>query len=242
MSEQRRPCEGEIWTGPGGVRFEVLINAQHFVTADPLVVYREYRGAAGQEASEAGAGAAAGTDTADNLPAYVCTLEAFQEFMRPTGERVPEKITGVSETAVNVTKPEGKSAEAGSTGKGEKELTPEQAAFRESVFNRGAARREGGAGTGAGSAGTWAGENDDAEPFSEEEFMKAFFAAGNTDAQIAIINENWRNITDRIVDNISIVLDLSIRSGSIDDRLIDLTGCLRTKSRFEGKRDRLRGE
>ncbi len=235
MSEQRRPCEGEIWTGPGGVRFEVLINAQHFVTADPLVVYREYRGAAGQEASEAGAA------SSEEFPAYVCTLEAFLEFMRPTGECVAPSAAAASAIGADETV---KAPEKASAQPGERELTPEQAAFREAVFSRGASRRmmdgrDGAAGySGAGNPA----EEEAGEPFSEEEFMKAFFAAGNTDAQIAIINENWRNITDRIVDNISIVLDLSIRSGSIDDRLIDLTGCLRTRSRFEGKRDRLRGE
>lgn len=207
MSEIKRPQEGEIWTGPGGVRFEVLVNAEHFVTADPLVVYRERREDAGRE----------------KLPAYVCTLEAFLEFMRPTGERVTAAAAAEApETA--------KASEAANAQPAARELTPEQAAFREAVFSRGAAR------------GAAAEEQETAPAFSEEEFMKAFLAAAGPEEQIAIINENWRSITDRIVDNISIVLDLSIRSGSIDDRLIDLTGCLRTRSRFEGKRGRLRGE
>ena len=202
MSFEKRPCEGEIWTGPGGVRFAVLVNAEHFVTADPLVVYREVTAEGAADAEK---------------PAYVCTLEAFLEFMRPTGKRVAAADAGT--------------ASRGAAPAPEKILTPEQAAFRDAVFSRGAARKD------AASE-----EEGEGAPFSEEEFMKSFFAAAGSDEQIAIINENWRSLTDRIVDNICIVLDLSVRQGSIDDRLIDLTGCLRTKSRFEGQRGRLRGE
>ena len=226
MSDMKRPAEGEIWTGPGGVRFAVLVNAEHFVTADPLVVYREVTAEGAADAEK---------------PAYVCTLEAFLEFMRPTGKRMAAAAADAARTAEDQSGAARSSAartaaDAGTASRGaapapEKILTPEQAAFRDAVFSRGTARKD-----------AAPEEEGEGAPFSEEEFMKSFFAAAGSDEQIAIINENWRSLTDRIVDNICIVLDLSVRQGSIDDRLIDLTGCLRTKSRFEGQRGRLRGE
>ncbi|MBQ3400285.1 MAG: hypothetical protein IJG61_02650 [Lachnospiraceae bacterium] len=225
MSFEKRPCEGEIWTGPGGVRFAVLVNAEHFVTADPLVVYREVTAEGAADAEK---------------PAYVCTLEAFLEFMRPTGKHVAaaadaarqaEDRSGEARNSAARTAADAGTASRGAAPASEKILTPEQAAFRDAVFSRGAARKD-----------AAPEEEGEGVPFSEEEFMKSFFAAAGSDEQIAIINENWRSLTDRIVDNICIVLDLSVRQGSIDDRLIDLTGCLRTKSRFEGQRGRLRGE
>lgn len=164
MAEKRRPRAGEIWTGHGGIAYIVITPAEHFVTGDDLVVYRAQDG---------------------DGPAYVCTLEAFQEFMRPA---------------------------------------------------------ENDGGTYGGAARAKEASSDDGEAFSEEDFLQAFFAAGSPAKQIEIINENWNDITDRVIDNIGIVMDMPIRQGTTSERLIELTGCLRMKGRYEGGRERLRGD
>ena len=161
MAEKRRPYAGEIWKGHGGIAYTVITPAEHFVTGDDLVVYR----------AEDGSG-----------PAYVCTLEAFQEFMRPAEL----------------------SASAG------------------------------------GGSGTPVDEDGEASTFSEEDFLQEFFSVGSSARQIEIINENWNHITDRVIDNIGIVMDMPIRQGPVSERLIELTGCLRMKGRYEGGRERLR--
>ena len=196
MNTDILPSAGEIWKGPGG-RFVVVTPAEHFVTRDALVVYKAADGSS---------------------PCYVCTLEAFLEFWKPTGEREADTCTGVSDEACEKTHNESCNESCGSTcEESGKTLSPEAEQFKNQVFGK-----------------------SQEVVFSEEDFLKNFFAIEDSQARIEIINENWRYITDRIIDNIGIVMDMPIRKGTIDERLVELTGCLRTRARFEGQRSRLR--
>lgn len=68
--------------------------------------------------------------------------------------------------------------------------------------------------------------------------MMAFFDADDLEEKYNILISMRDEITDHMINNMAVALDMVIKEGSIDDRYEELKSCIRMKQRYE--RERLR--
>ncbi|MEG1457744.1 MAG: DUF1653 domain-containing protein [Acetivibrio sp.] len=66
--------------------------------------------------------------------------------------------------------------------------------------------------------------------------LMRFLDAETAEEKIKVLEECSGKLDDHILNNMAISTDIVIPEGNIEDRLMDLRDCLRTKARFEGSR------
>ncbi|MCI9176628.1 MAG: DUF1653 domain-containing protein [Lachnospiraceae bacterium] len=90
------------------------------------------------------------------------------------------------------------------------------------------------------------GESQEKEPQAEkrisaaastaEEKMMAFFDAGTMEEKYQILVEMRGDVTDRMINNMAVALDVVIEEGPLDQRYEDLKTCVRTFQKYEVER------
>lgn len=78
-------------------------------------------------------------------------------------------------------------------------------------------------------------EESGAEPESHE-LLLAFLNAENYDDKIELLRVHKADINNKLIDDIGTVMDMPIKEGALEDRYLELTTCLRTMSRYDGRR------
>lgn len=79
-------------------------------------------------------------------------------------------------------------------------------------------------------------EQSGKEPKTPEEKMMAFFDADTIEAKYKILLTMSDCITDHMINNMAVVLDLVIEDGPVEKRFEELKNCLRTMQRYETTR------
>lgn len=74
------------------------------------------------------------------------------------------------------------------------------------------------------------------EQATPEEKMMAFFDADTIEEKYKIVLKMSDCITNHMINNMAVVLDLVIEDGSVDKRFEELKNCLRTMQRYETTR------
>ncbi len=69
-----------------------------------------------------------------------------------------------------------------------------------------------------------------------EEKMMAFFDAETMEKKYSILQEMRGNITDQMINNMAVVLDVVIEEGDLDQRYEELKRCVRTFQKYEVER------
>lgn len=71
---------------------------------------------------------------------------------------------------------------------------------------------------------------------TDPELLNLFLGADSFEEKIDILRSNRDKVTNRLIDDIGVVMDLPIKEGGKEERLQELMGCLRTMSKFDGRR------
>lgn len=74
------------------------------------------------------------------------------------------------------------------------------------------------------------------EPVTMEEKMAALFDAETVDEKYKILLTMEDGITDRMINNVAVVLDLVIEDGPVEKRFEELKNCMRTMKKYESAR------
>lgn len=77
-------------------------------------------------------------------------------------------------------------------------------------------------------------ETDENE--TDPELLNLFLNADSFEEKINVLRGNRDKVTNRLIDDIGVVMDLPIKEGGKEERLQELMGCLRTMSKFDGRR------
>lgn len=76
----------------------------------------------------------------------------------------------------------------------------------------------------------------DIQPDGPQEKLMAFFDADTMEEKYKILITMEECITDHLINNMAVVLDLVIEGGPVDQRFEELKRCLRTVQRYESSR------
>ncbi len=79
---------------------------------------------------------------------------------------------------------------------------------------------------------------EEKQPLEETEWLDRVLDATSNTERYEIVCRMHGSVTDRLIDDIATVLDLSISSGELDERYRQLKDCLRTRQRYEADRFR----
>ncbi len=79
---------------------------------------------------------------------------------------------------------------------------------------------------------------EEAEPSPErnQELLLAFLNAETYDDKLEVLRVNQKLVNDKLIDDIGVVMDLPIKEGDLELRYHELVTCLRTMSRYDGRR------
>ncbi len=78
-------------------------------------------------------------------------------------------------------------------------------------------------------------DSDNAE-LSPEDKLMAFFDAETMDEKYKLLLDMRNDVTDRMINNMAVVLDVVIEEGPLDQRYEELKTCVRTFRRYETSR------
>lgn len=67
-------------------------------------------------------------------------------------------------------------------------------------------------------------------------WLLKFLDAASYDEKYEILSQMYREIDDKLIDDIAVCLDVAIPEGSVQDRFMQLKQCLKTKQKYEGTR------
>lgn len=78
---------------------------------------------------------------------------------------------------------------------------------------------------------------DDPEVIARgREILMEFLNVDSCVDRIEILRSRKKEVTNKLIDDIAVVMDLTIHEGPVEDRLRELTTCLKTLSRYDGRR------
>ena len=64
-------------------------------------------------------------------------------------------------------------------------------------------------------------------------WLEKFLDAENFEEKYKVVCDMQREVTDRLIDDIAVVMDLAIPDGDIKERYAQLLYCMRTRQRYE---------
>lgn len=83
-----------------------------------------------------------------------------------------------------------------------------------------------------------ASDNDSEQTEGINPWLARFLDAENFEEKYKTVCDMHADVTDRLIDDIAVVMDVVIPEGNLDDRYSQLKYCIRTRQRYEGTRFR----
>lgn len=216
---QGDPRPGEKYLHFKNKLYQIIAIAQHSETGEKLVIYQALYGT------------------------FQIYARPFSMFVSPVDkEKYPQikqkyrfqwvefKKTGQESVKTETAKTKMSGAEASPRGTGEKTPGLESAGQKDGQIEA-AARKE--------PAKEDLKEAVPVSRMSAEQKMMAFFDADTVEDKYKILLEMRDEITDRMINNMAVVLDVVIEEGPLDLRYEELKACLRTMQRYECNRLRM---
>lgn len=74
------------------------------------------------------------------------------------------------------------------------------------------------------------------EKETDPELLNLFLNTDSFEEKIDVLRSNRDKVTNKLIDDIGVVMDLPIKEGGKEERLQELIGCLRTMAKFDGRR------
>lgn len=214
---QGNPKPGERYMHFKKKLYQVITIAEHSETQEPLVIYQTLYG---------------------NFKVYARPLAMFlspvdTEKYPDAGQLYRFQIVTDDETI-----PEGlPTAATGSPINGSQTALPAETPADENALPDTELRKNnpGLPHSSAAPAAETSADSDNAE-LSPEDKLMAFFDAETMDEKYKLLLDMRNDVTDRMINNMAVVLDVVIEEGPLDQRYEELKTCVRTFRRYETSR------